>query len=186
MDQKTFELLQTLAADSGAADKAARKAHEAYKQAILGASKFRIGDVVRAPDGSLGEVWEISDPMPVMDKFDILEAGKRFVDQAFCIALQNPDGSFGPHRVFLGQGVWNNVQLESRRPHTAGEPLRSLHEFYDRPATPERNEDQIIADAEDALDSQTARTRLADLKVGRTKVVSGAELEARLAAMMDE
>ena len=40
--------------------------------------------------------------------------------------------------------------------------------------------------AEDALDSQTARTRIAELESGKAKAVSGAELEARLAAMMEE
>lgn len=49
-----------------------------------------------------------------------------------------------------------------------------------------RVEDQMIADAEDALDSQTARTRIAELRGGNTRAVSGAELEARLAAMMEE
>lgn len=67
-------------------------------------------------------------------------------------------------------------------PHT-DELLTRVEDYLVRAA---RIEDQIIEDAEDALDSQTARTRLADLKMGRTKVVSGAELEARLAAMMDE
>lgn len=49
-----------------------------------------------------------------------------------------------------------------------------------------RIEDQIIEDAEDALDSQTARTRIAELRAGKTNTVSGAELEARLAIIMDE
>jgi len=49
-----------------------------------------------------------------------------------------------------------------------------------------RVEDQMIADAEDALDSLTARMRLSDLAAGRTQEVSGADLEARLAAMMDD
>ena len=47
-----------------------------------------------------------------------------------------------------------------------------------------RVEDQILADAEDALDSHVARQRLAELKSGTIETVSGATLDARLAAMM--
>lgn len=49
-----------------------------------------------------------------------------------------------------------------------------------------RVEDQMIADAEDARDSQRARTRIEELRSGKAKVVSGAELETRLAAMMED
>lgn len=67
-------------------------------------------------------------------------------------------------------------------PHT-DELLARVEDYLARAA---RIEDQMIKDAEDALDSQTARMRLADLGNGRARTVSGAELEARLAAMMDD
>lgn len=67
-------------------------------------------------------------------------------------------------------------------PHTQ-ELLTRVDEYLSRAA---RVEDQMLEDAEDALDSQTARIRLAELGDGRARAVSGAELEARLAAMMDE
>lgn len=64
-----------------------------------------------------------------------------------------------------------------------GELVERVTDYLERAA---RVEDQMIADAEDALDSQTARTRIAELGSGKAKAVSGAELEARLAAMMEE
>jgi hypothetical protein len=64
-----------------------------------------------------------------------------------------------------------------------GELVERVTDYLERAA---RVEDQMIADAEDALDSQTARTRIAELESGKAKAVSGAELEARLAAMMEE
>lgn len=67
-------------------------------------------------------------------------------------------------------------------PHT-DELLARVEEYLVRAA---RVEDQILADAEDAIDSQTARMRLAELGDGRARAVSGTELEGRLAAMMDD
>jgi type I restriction enzyme M protein len=66
-------------------------------------------------------------------------------------------------------------------PHT-DELLARVDEYLARAA---RVEDRMIEDAEDALDSQTARMRLADLGSGKATAVSGAELETRLAAMME-
>ena len=66
-------------------------------------------------------------------------------------------------------------------PHT-DELLARVDEYLARAA---RVEDRMIEDAEDALDSQTARMRLADLGSGKVTAVSGAELETRLAAMME-
>lgn len=67
-------------------------------------------------------------------------------------------------------------------PHT-DELLARVEEYLARAAGVE---DRMIEDAEDALDSQTARMRIADLRSGKTKAVSGAELDARLAVMMEE
>lgn len=67
-------------------------------------------------------------------------------------------------------------------PHT-DELLARIVDYLERAA---RVEDQILLDAEDALDSQVARMRLADLGSGKATAVSGAELEARLAAMMED
>ena len=47
-------------------------------------------------------------------------------------------------------------------------------------------EDQLIENAEDALDAAIARDKLDQLKEGSVKVVRGAELEARLARLMAE
>ncbi len=47
-------------------------------------------------------------------------------------------------------------------------------------------EDQILADAEDALDANTVRRRFAEIEKGDTKLIRGSDLEARLAALMDE
>lgn len=49
-----------------------------------------------------------------------------------------------------------------------------------------RVEDQMISDAEDALDGQIARDRLDELATGKIKLVSGAELDARLSTLMDD
>ncbi|MDZ3831209.1 MAG: N-6 DNA methylase [Sphingopyxis sp.] len=67
-------------------------------------------------------------------------------------------------------------------PHT-DELLARVDDYLARAA---RVEDRMIEDAEDALDSQTARVRLAELGSGAVRAVSGAELEARLAAMMED
>jgi len=67
-------------------------------------------------------------------------------------------------------------------PHTE-ELLQRIEEYLSRAA---RVEDQMLADAEDALDSHIGRTRLHELAQGDAKTVSGAELEARLAAMMGD
>ena len=67
-------------------------------------------------------------------------------------------------------------------PHTE-ELLTRVDEYLLRAA---RTEDQMIDDAEDALDSQTARVRLNEIQKGTVRTVSGSELEARLAAMMSD
>lgn len=67
-------------------------------------------------------------------------------------------------------------------PHNAA-LLARFEEYLERAA---RVEDQMIEDAQDALDSHTARVRLQELQDGTVKTVSGAELEARLAALMQD
>jgi type I restriction enzyme M protein len=67
-------------------------------------------------------------------------------------------------------------------PHTE-EFLQRVTDYLER-AT--RVEDQMLADAEDALDSQIARERLAEIDSGKVKLVTGAVLDARLAALMDD
>lgn len=67
-------------------------------------------------------------------------------------------------------------------PHTV-EQLERVEDYLVRAA---KVEDQLVEDAEDALDSMIARSRLAALKAGTDKVVSGAELESRLASLMDD
>lgn len=67
-------------------------------------------------------------------------------------------------------------------PHTA-EQLERVEDYLVRAA---KVEDQLVEDAEDALDSMIARSRLTALKMGTDKLVSGAELEARLASLMDD
>lgn len=64
-------------------------------------------------------------------------------------------------------------------PHT-DELLERIDEYLSRAA---RVEDQFLEDAEDALDGHIARARLAEISSGETKTISGAELEARLAAL---
>lgn len=64
-------------------------------------------------------------------------------------------------------------------PHTKA-LLDRIEDYLERAA---RVEDQMLENAEDALDSQVARTRLSQLASGEIKAVSGAELEARLAAL---
>jgi type I restriction enzyme M protein len=59
--------------------------------------------------------------------------------------------------------------------------LSRIDEYLERAA---RVEDQMIEDAEDALDSHAARGRLTDLQNGTVKKISGAELDARLAILM--
>lgn len=59
--------------------------------------------------------------------------------------------------------------------------LKRVEEYLERAA---RVEDQMLEDAEDAIDSHTARARLSEIEDGATKIVTGAELKARLAALM--
>lgn len=67
-------------------------------------------------------------------------------------------------------------------PHT--EDLLKRVDMYLARAT--AVEDQLIQNAEDSLDSQIARKRLAQLQNGTVRSVSGAELKTRLAALMEE
>lgn len=67
-------------------------------------------------------------------------------------------------------------------PHT-DELLDRIDEYLVRAA---RVEDTLLDDAEDALDSQIARKKLAELSTGAARRVSGAELESRLSAMLDD
>jgi predicted RNA methylase len=67
-------------------------------------------------------------------------------------------------------------------PHT-NELLDRIDGYLERAA---QVEDQMLENAEDALDSQSARTRIAGMKAGTIRLVSGAELDSRLAALMDE
>lgn len=59
--------------------------------------------------------------------------------------------------------------------------LERVDDYLERAA---RVEDQMLAHAEDALDSHLARVRIAQLQAGAIKVVTGADLEARLATLM--
>jgi len=45
--------------------------------------------------------------------------------------------------------------------------------------------EQMLLDAEDIVDAQIARQCLEDIRTGKTKLVSGAELDARLSAILD-
>lgn len=63
------------------------------------------------------------------------------------------------------------------------EHIKRIEEYLERAA---RVEDQMIEDAEDALDSQTARLRLAELQNGKVKLISGSELDARLSALSSD
>ncbi len=67
-------------------------------------------------------------------------------------------------------------------PHT-DELLARVEEYLARAA---RVEDRMIEDAEDALDNHIARVRLWELQSGSSRLVSGAELDARLAALMED
>lgn len=67
-------------------------------------------------------------------------------------------------------------------PHTEA-LLDRIDDYLERAA---RAEDQMLEDAEDAMDSQRARTRIVELATGKVRTVSGAELESRLASMMDD
>lgn len=49
-----------------------------------------------------------------------------------------------------------------------------------------RVEDQMLEDAEDALDAHLARSRIDGMSSGAERVVSGPELDRRLATLMDE
>ena len=61
--------------------------------------------------------------------------------------------------------------------------IQRIEDYLARAA---RVEDQMLEDAEDALDSTTARARLAELANGTIKLVSGAALATRLAALSDD
>lgn len=67
-------------------------------------------------------------------------------------------------------------------PHT-DELLDRIDDYLERAA---RVEDQMLANAEDALDSHVARTRLAQVGAGAIRLVSGSALDGRLAALMDD
>ena len=67
-------------------------------------------------------------------------------------------------------------------PHTT-ELLDRIDDYLVRAA---QAEDLMLENAEDALDSHIARTRLAELQSGSVRLVTGADLDKRLAAMMDD
>lgn len=67
-------------------------------------------------------------------------------------------------------------------PHTT-ELLDRIDDYLVRAA---QAEDLMLENAEDALDSHIARTRIAELQSGTVKLVTGADLDKRLAAMMDD
>lgn len=67
-------------------------------------------------------------------------------------------------------------------PHT-DELLDRIDDYLERAA---RVEDQMLENAEDALDSHVARTRIAEMEAGTVRLVSGTELDARLATLMDD
>lgn len=61
--------------------------------------------------------------------------------------------------------------------------IRRVDDYLERAA---RVEDQILADAEDALDSQFARERLDEIQTGEAKIIAGDALDARLSAILDD
>lgn len=65
-------------------------------------------------------------------------------------------------------------------PHT-DELLERIDGYLERAA---RVEDQMIENAEDALDAHVARARLAEIANGAVQVIRGGNLEARLAALL--
>ncbi len=65
-------------------------------------------------------------------------------------------------------------------PHTE-ELLDRVDDYLARAA---QVEDLMLENAEDALDSHIARTRIAEIESGAVKLVTGADLDKRLAAMM--
>jgi hypothetical protein len=67
-------------------------------------------------------------------------------------------------------------------PHD-GELLDRIDEYLDRAS---RVEDQMLEDAQDALDAHIARTRLAAIANGTVKVIRGEALDARLADLSAE
>lgn len=67
-------------------------------------------------------------------------------------------------------------------PHTP-ELLDRVDDYLARAA---QVEDIMLENAEDALDSHVARKRLAAMQSGAVKLVTGADLDKRLAAMMDD
>lgn len=67
-------------------------------------------------------------------------------------------------------------------PHTEA-LLDRIDDYLGRAA---RVEDQMLEDAEDALDAHLARSRIDGMSSGAERVVSGPELDRRLATLMDE
>lgn len=67
-------------------------------------------------------------------------------------------------------------------PHS-DELMRRVVDYLERAA---RVEDQMLADAEDALDSHIARERLEGLEAGEVKLVTGDTLDARLSVILDD
>ncbi|MDF0523220.1 N-6 DNA methylase [Bradyrhizobium yuanmingense] len=63
------------------------------------------------------------------------------------------------------------------------EQIKRIEGYLERAA---RVENQMLEDAEDALDNNTARTRLGELQKGSTKLISGSELSARLSALSED
>ena len=67
-------------------------------------------------------------------------------------------------------------------PHS-DEIIERVNTYLERAA---KVEDQMLVDAEDALDAQIAREMLDEVEAGTLKLVSGAALDARLAAILDD
>ncbi len=69
-------------------------------------------------------------------------------------------------------------------------PLPHSNELFDRVTDylerAARVEDQMLADADDALDSEIARERLSDVASGKVELVSGNNLDARLSALLGQ
>ena len=66
-------------------------------------------------------------------------------------------------------------------PHSP-ELIERVNSYLERAA---KIEDQLLAEAEDALDSRIARECIDEIAKGQLRVVSGTELETRLAAIPD-
>lgn len=61
--------------------------------------------------------------------------------------------------------------------------IERVNTYLERAA---RVEDQMLTDAEDSLDSQVARERIEEIATGAMHIVSGADLDARLSALLDD